>query len=201
MLPPHSEPATWPGIHLDVVAECREPLERAEEILRAFARRDREIGPRCVADEERVAGQDELVADDERAVLRPVARRVQDADLGRARAHDRRRRRAARTGTRASASEWIATGRPCSSAKPAVARDVVGVRVRLEHALDADVLLRGRLEVLLDRECRVDDDRDGGVAVSDQVRGAPEVVVDELPEDEHRALSLVRQAAECYRPR
>ena len=88
MFPPHSEPGDVAGIHLDVVAERREPLERAEEILRAFARRDREVGSSRVADEERVARQHEFPVDDERAMLRPVARRVQDADLGRARADD-----------------------------------------------------------------------------------------------------------------
>ena len=62
--------------------------------------------------------------------------------------------------------------------------------VRLEHALDPHLLLRSRLDVLLDRERRVDDHRDSCVTVSDQVRGAPEVVVDELAEDEHRARSL-----------
>ncbi len=66
--------------------------------------------------------------------------------------------------------------------------------VRLEDTLDPHLLLGRRLDVLLDRECRVDDHRDGGVAVSDQVRSAPEVVVDELPEHEHGQASLVRHA-------
>ena len=181
-------------VHLDVVAERREPLERAEEVLRAFARGDREVGACRVADEERVAGQHELVVDDERAVLRPVPGCVEDADLGRARAHDvavgQRLARVLGLGERVDRDR-----QPVLDREPAVPGDVVGVGVRLEHALDPNLLLRGRLDVLLDRERRVDDHRDACVTVPDQVRGAPEVVVDELAEDEHRALSLVRQAA------
>ena len=74
--------------------------------------------------------------------------------------------------------------------EPAVTRYVVGVGVRLEHALEPDLLLGRRLDVLLDRKRRVDDHRDACVTVSDQVRGAPEVVVDELAEDEHRCAEL-----------
>ena len=38
------------------------------------------------------------------------------------------------------------------------------------------------IQILLDRVGRIDDDGDAGVLVTDEVRGAPEVVVDELPE-------------------
>ena len=75
-----------PGIDLDAVAELDEPAERVEEPLGALARLDREVGPRRVADEERVAGEDDprigaarAVADREAAVLRPVAGRVDAA--------------------------------------------------------------------------------------------------------------------------
>ena len=67
--------------------------------------------------------------------------------------------------------------------------------VRLEDAPHPNVFLGRRVDVLLDREGGVDDYRDRGVAVSNQVRGAPEVVIDELPEDEHGQASLVRHAA------
>ncbi len=63
--------------------------------------------------------------------------------------------------------------------------EVVGVGVRLEHPLDPHARRVRRLEVLLDPEGRVDDDRDPGVGVADEVRGAPEVVVHELPEEQH----------------
>ena len=119
---------------------------------------------------------------------------MQDADLRRARAHDVAvgQRLVGVLGLR----ERVDRDRyAVLEREPAVPGDVVGVGVRLEDALDPNVLLGRRLDVLLDRECRVDDDRDGGVTVADEVRGAPEVVVDELPEDEHGHASLVRHAA------
>src|ERR671922_1715881 len=57
-----------------------------EEPLGAFARLDCEVRARCVADEERVAGEDDpgigtarAIADSEAAVLRPVTGRVDAA--------------------------------------------------------------------------------------------------------------------------
>ena len=69
--------------------------------------------------------------------------------------------------------------------KAAVPRDVVGMGVRLEHADDPNAEPLGLVEILLDRVRRVDEQRFARRFVSDEVRGAPEVVVDELPE-EHR---------------
>ena len=46
-------------VDLDAVSELDEPAQRVEEALRALARLDREVGPRGVADEERVAGEDD----------------------------------------------------------------------------------------------------------------------------------------------
>ena len=60
--------------------------------------------------------------------------------------------------------------------------DVVGVRVRLEHAHDAKAFLLGRFEVRLDRVGGVDDERLSCPRVTDQIRGAAEIVVDELAE-------------------
>ena len=48
---------------------------------------------------------------------------------------------------------------------------------------DADVAPLGLLEVLLDREGRVDDDRVTGTRIADEVRRTAERVVDELRED------------------
>ena len=80
---PHSEPATWPGEHLDAVAELDQPPQRVEQPLGALARADGEVGPCGVADEQRVAREHEpgLVAaravdHGEAAVLGPVAGRV-----------------------------------------------------------------------------------------------------------------------------
>ena len=65
-------------------------------------------------------------------------------------------------------------------------REVIGVRVRLDDADDADLAPLGLLEVLLDREGRVDDDGVAGSRIADEVRGAAERVVDELREDHGR---------------
>ena len=70
------------GEELDAVVEPAQPLvQRAVERRRALVARDREVGPPAVADEQRVAGQDEprlvaarAVGDDDAAVLRAVAR-------------------------------------------------------------------------------------------------------------------------------
>ena len=70
-----------------------------EEILGALARLDREVGPRRVADQQRVAGQ-QVAFDEEAAVLGPVAGRVHHADRQRADRELVRRPRAARAGTR-----------------------------------------------------------------------------------------------------
>ena len=67
--------------------------------------------------------------------------------------------------------------------KAAVPGEVVGVRVRLEHAREPDFLVRGLVEVLLDRVRGIDDHGFTGVLVADQVRRAAEAVVDELAED------------------
>ena len=135
MLPPHSEPATWPGYTSTSSPSAASRSSEREEVLGALARGDREIGPRCIADEERVAGQHELVVDDERAVLGPVAGRVQDADLRRTCAHDlavgQRLVRVLGFGERVDRD-----GEAVLDGEPAVARDVVGVGVRLENALD-----------------------------------------------------------------
>ena len=74
------------GEDLDAVGKLEEPPEGVEEALGALGRPDSEIRPRGVADEERVAGQDEprlvgarRVDHGETAVLRPVPRRVDAA--------------------------------------------------------------------------------------------------------------------------
>jgi len=60
---------------------------------------------------------------------------------------------------------------------------VVGVRVRLEHADDPYAALLRLREVVLDPVRRVDDNGGAPVGASDQIGGAAEVVIDELPED------------------
>ena len=64
----------------------------------------------------------------------------------------------------------------------AVSRDVVGVRVRLEDADQPDVVPLDLCQHGFDVIRRVDDDRDAGVLVADEVRGAAQVIVQELLE-------------------
>jgi hypothetical protein len=66
-----------------------------------------------------------------------------------------------------------------------VTREVVCVRVRLEHALDPDAVLCCSIEVLLDAKRRIDHQRDPSLVIADEIRGAAETVVDELPEEQH----------------
>src|SRR5437879_13257125 len=68
----------------------------------------------------------------------------------------------------------------------AIARDVIGVRVRFEDPGDAQAFLSGQAHVLVDAiTARVDDGGFTGLAASDQVGQAPRILVDELLED-HR---------------
>ena len=64
--------------------------------------------------------------------------------------------------------------------EPPVPGDVIGMGVGLEHTHDADARLVSRLEVLLDRVRRVDQEGLPLAGVADQVGGAAEIVVDEL---------------------
>ena len=74
----------------------------------------------------------------------------------------------------------VAPGRPRQAA---VAGDVVGVVVGLEHVLDPHAVQAAQPQVGLDRPLRVDDRRDAGVGVADQVGGAAQVLVQDLAEE------------------
>ena len=63
-----------------------------------------------------------------------------------------------------------------------VAREVVGMRVRLDRPHDPDLALRRLRQHRLDRIGRVDDRGDARILVADQVRRTAEVVVNELLE-------------------
>ncbi len=140
-------------------------------------------------------------------MLRPVARRVDAAKKNVAerdlRAIGHRVVRVLGVGCRMDAHRD-----PVLEREPPVSGEVVGVRVRLDRADDADVALRGFGEVLLDREGRIDDDRVTGTGIADEVGGAAERVVDELREDHGRArpyqrlpLFLLKYRRERARPR
>jgi hypothetical protein len=178
-----------PGEHLDAVRQLEQAPQRVEEALGALLRADGEVGPRRVADEERVARQDEprlvrarAVDHREAGVLRPVAGCVDRAqhdlaqldlgavlqrvvvELGRRRGVDRDRH-------------------AVLEREAAVAREMVGVGVRLDGSHDRDAPPPRRLEHGLDRERRVDDRGDAGILVADQVGSAPEIVVQKLLEE------------------
>ena len=133
------------GEDLDAVTELDEAAQAVEEALGSLLRLDREIRRAGIADEERVAGEDEprLVAAGavdhrEAAVLGSVTRRVDrpqddlaDLDL---RPVVERLVRERRAGVAVDADRDAVLERETS-----VAGDVVGVRVRLEDADEPDV--------------------------------------------------------------
>ena len=145
------------GVDLRLVRQAGQPLQRLEQVLRALARLDREVGPRRVADQERVAGQ-QVAFGEEAAVLGAVPRRVQDADRDRADlqlvAVLDRIVGVLRIGERVDADRNVVLER-----EAAVAGEVVGVGVRLEHAYDPHARPLGHLEVGLDRVGGIDDHR------------------------------------------
>jgi hypothetical protein len=64
--------------------------------------------------------------------------------------------------------------------------DVVGMVVGLEDVLDRDAQVAREPQVLADLEPRIDDRGDARVLVADQIGGAAEVLVRDLPEDHAR---------------
>jgi len=180
--------------HLALGREAEQGVvERVKDAGGALALLDGEIGASDVADEQRVAAQHRPglraacgVDQSERGVLRSMPGRVQRPDghrselqfpavverfvlvVGPGEAMDVDRRAGRRS-------------------EAAVAGDVVGMVVGLEHMLDPDAHVAREREVLLDLELRVHDRGNAGILVADQVGRAAEVVMDDLTED-HRPL-------------
>ena len=73
--------------------------------------------------------------------------------------------------------------RPGRPRQPAVAGDVVGVVVGLQHVLDPHPVQAGEVDVGVDVPLRIDHRGDAGRRVADQVGGAAEVLVDDLSEE------------------
>jgi hypothetical protein len=67
-----------------------------------------------------------------------------------------------------------------------VARNVIGMRVRLEDGDKLDAASLALREIGLDRVRRIDDDGGSCLLVADEVGGTPQVVVDELLEEHER---------------
>src|SRR3954449_7634392 len=177
------------GEDLDAVAELDEPAQAVEQALGSFPRLDREVGTPRVADEERVTGEDEprfvaprAVDHREAAVLGAVPRRVDRAE------HDvadldlapvlERLVRERRLGFPVDADRDPELEREAS-----VTRDVVCVRVSLERTDEHDVVALRLGEHRLDVVRRIDDYPNAGTLVANQVRGAAQVVVQELLEE------------------
>ncbi len=177
------------GIDLDRVSEVEQPVERMEQLLRSLARFDGQIRSGRISDEERVAREHEPglgsareVAHDDAAMLWTMAWRVQTARDHVAQGDfipvlDRVVRVGGlRCGVNRDRDAELESQSP-------VARHMVCVRMRLEDAHDPDTPLGRLVDVLLDRERRIDDYGGAGSLVSDEIGSAAEIVVDELRED------------------
>ena len=156
--------AEVPGPDLDLVGQREQPLvQGAEDVGGALARLDREVGAGDVADEQAVAAQhrDRVaaalgVAQQEGGVLGPVAGRVDRLD----------RRRLAQLQRPAVGERLVLVlglgqladvdRRPGRAGEAAVAGDVVGVVVGLQHVLDPHPVQAGQVQVGVDVPLRVD---------------------------------------------
>jgi hypothetical protein len=185
------------GEDLDPVSELDEPPQAVEEALGSLLCLDREVRPAGIADEERVAGEDEprLVAAGavdhrETAVLGPVTGRVD-------RAEDNVSQLDLRSVLEGLVREHGSRGRvdvdrdPVLEREPAVTGDVIRMGVRLEDADEPDTLALRLRQHGLDRVRRVDDDRDACVLVPDEITGAAQVVVQKLFEQHGATLTPV----------
>ncbi len=191
--PPHIEPPRCPGHTSTSGGRVRSALvEAAEDVARALVGLHGQVRPRHPAHEQRVAGQDRPrllaargVGQAEAGVLGAVPRRVQRADPHVAQdelpAVVDRLVRVGRAGDPVDVDR-----RAGGLGQPPVAGHVVGVGVRLQDVRDLHPGEAGQAQVLVHLEPRVDDRRHAGVLVADQVRGAAQVVVDELAEDHGR---------------
>jgi len=196
--------AQMPGPDLDLAGQREQMLlEGAEDAARALGFLDGQVGPRDVADEQRVAGQHGPgllaptgVDEGERGVLGPVAGRVQDPHRQRAElelvAVVERLVLVGRAGLAVDVD-----GRPGGGGEATVARDMVGVVVGLEDVLDAHAHVAREFKVVVDLEARVDDGGHARLLVADQVGGAAQVVVSDLAED-HRCSSPLSQGHRSY---
>ena len=180
------------GKDLDAVPELEQPLQRPVEALGPLPGADREVGTAGVADEERVAGEDEprlvgarAVGDGEARVLRAVARRVDrpqhdsaDLDLG-----------PVLEGVECVLGLRLGMDRDRDAVvecEAPVAGEVIGVRVRLDRPRDPEArALRGR-QHRFDRVGWIDNGGEARVLVADEIGRAAEIVVQKLLEVHER---------------
>ena len=185
---PQREPATWPGkTSTPSDSSSRRRSEWKRPSAPSFAP-DREIRSSRVADEERVAREDQpglvgagAVDDREAGVLRAMPRGVNrpqdDLPQLELEAVGQRVVRVLRLGGRMD-RDWDAV----LECEPTMPGKVVGVGVGLDDADDLDPALRRRREHGRDRVRGIDDHGDAGILVADQVGRTAEVVVQELLE-------------------
>ncbi len=160
---------------LDAAVEPAQPLvQRMEQRRRALVAGDCQVGPSAVADEERVAGEQEprlvgtrAVGDDDAAVLRAMARGVEhvEGDVADLDAVGIAQRPVLVHGARDLVDPDPAA---VLQGQDAVPRDVVGVGVRLDHADQRGVVAAARREHLAHVQRRVDDDRLAGALTADE---------------------------------
>ena len=179
-----------PGEELDAVVERAQPLvQGAVERSRALVARHREVGPPAVADEQRVAGQDEprlvaarAVGDDDAAVLRAVPGRVEDVerDVAHLDAIGVAQRPVLVDGVRDLVDRDPAA---VLLGEDPVPRDVIGMRMGLDHPDELGVVALAQREHLAHVQRRVDHDGLAGDLAAHEIRGAAQVAPDDLLED------------------
>ena len=191
--PPHSEPPRCPGHTSHAPGNAQQfVVQRGEHAVGALLAVDREVGPRDVADEQAVTGQHcpwlgpaGRVGERERCVLGAMAGGVQRAHADAPELELPAIVKGVVLILRARVAVHMdrGAGRGC---EPTVARDMIGVVVGLEDVLDRHPHVAREGQVLLDIELGVDNRRESRPLVTDQVRGAAEIIMGDLAEDHRR---------------
>ena len=175
---------------LDATVEAAEPLvQRGVERCGALVAGHRKVGPSAVADEERVAREHEprlvaarAVGDHDAAVLRAVPGSVEDVERDVA---DLEAIAVAQRPVLVDGVGHLVDRDPAAVLlrEDAVARDVVGMRVGLDHADERGAVTMAESEDLAHVERRVDDHGLAGDLAADEVGGTAQVAPDDLLED------------------
>ena len=164
------------GPDFGLIGQREEALvQRVEHLACTLLLLDRQVGASNIAHEQRVAGQHGprlgsplAVDDEERAVLRAVARNMHSAHVNAAQLE--RPAVVERLVVVVGGSQPVDVDRGAGGrGEPAVAGYVVGVGVGLEYVLDAHVEVAGQTEVVADLQARVDHRGQARVLVAYQV--------------------------------
>ena len=188
--PPHSEPPRWPG-HTSVSGGEREQLlVQRRNMSRAPSSFSTARSGRAMSPTNRVSPVSTAQGSSPRAVSIsanavcsgrcPGVWRAAHPQRAQLELDSRRRTVVLVVGAR---GLWTWMVAPVGGGQPAVAGDVIGVVVGLEHMVDVHAQVAGQLQVLVDLEARVHHGGDACIAVADEIGGAAQVVVRDLPED------------------